>query len=167
MTSRRFVVAAVVSLVLMLGVGGCASGGAGNVHEPLDGAAANAVREADAGRRAAQVVATPEALGSVLDDALVYVHSDGRAETKAEFMASLTTGAVDYVEIRPERSDTFLCRGFPPGPVPCVISEQTLVVAHQGRLLTLRNCATAAYRNGALVYYISRPLPGTGRCDLP
>ena len=158
---------AALPLLWMLGVGGCASEPGTAVHAPLDVASAGSVRRADAARRTAQVAADPALLAETLDDALLYVHSDGRAETKAEFIASLTEGGVDYLEIRPERSGAFLCRGLPHGDGPCVISEQTLVVRHEGALHTIRNCATAAYRAGALVHYVSRPLPESGRCELP
>jgi len=40
-----------------------------------------------------------DALGELLADELTYAHSNGRVETKAEFLAALESGALSYLEI--------------------------------------------------------------------
>ena len=39
------------------------------------------------------------ALGELLADELTYAHSNGKVETKAEFLAALESGALQYLEI--------------------------------------------------------------------
>ncbi len=116
--------------------------------------------QADADRRAAQVAADPVALDRVLHPALVYRHSDGRAESKAEFIASLTGGSVDYQEIQIERAAVYRCEHLSPGAGICVIAAQTLIVEHEGTVHRVPGCATAQYRSTgerlALVAYESR-----------
>jgi len=69
-----------------------AAGGAETVA-PDDLAAAHARRfEAMIGREI-------DALGELLADELTYAHSNGKVETKAEFLAALESGALQYLEI--------------------------------------------------------------------
>ena len=127
---------------------------------PLDGAQARAALEADAARRAAQVAADAGALDRWLHEDPVHRHADGREETKAGFIASLLSGAVDDREIRTERAGVYPCPGAAPGAGLCVVTAQALRVRVGGREFMVPGCATARYEAGgrglALRAYVSR-----------
>jgi hypothetical protein len=55
------------------------------------------LKAAEAARFQANVDADAKVLGQLLDDDLEYVHSNGEVDTKQQFIASLTSGARDYV----------------------------------------------------------------------
>jgi len=75
---------------------GAAASGAG---EP---ATAEALGQAHARRFAAMVAGDLAALGELLADELTYTHSNGKVETKAEFLAALEGGALRYLAIASE-----------------------------------------------------------------
>ncbi len=60
-----------------------------------------AVKAADAERIRATTSNDFEALGKVLADDLVYTHSSGTTETKAEFIEALRSGRAKYQSIEP------------------------------------------------------------------
>jgi hypothetical protein len=66
-----------------------------------DDARAAALRSAEAARFEAQVNADAKALGTLLDDGLDYMHSNGDLDTKQSFIESLTSGTRDYVSATP------------------------------------------------------------------
>ena len=56
-----------------------------------------ALRSAEMTRFEAQVNADAKVLGTLLDESLEYIHSNGELDTKQSFIDSLTTGKRDYV----------------------------------------------------------------------
>jgi hypothetical protein len=68
-----------------------------NTSFAKDDARAAALRSAEISRFEAQVNADAKALGTLLDEGLDYVHSNGDLDTKQSFIDSLTSGTRDYV----------------------------------------------------------------------
>lgn len=60
------------------------------------------VLAADRGRFHAMIKGDLDALDGLLADDLTYTHSDGRTETKAEFLAALKSGRLVYERIEPK-----------------------------------------------------------------
>ena len=65
-----------------------------------ESAAVAAVLRADAARLAAMQAGDGVALGRVLSDALVFVHSDARVESKTEYVRNLMAGDTAYTDAR-------------------------------------------------------------------
>ncbi len=65
-----------------------------------DSAAVAAVRQADQNRIAAMVAGDASALGALLSDSLRFVHSDGRIESKADYVKNLLAGDTQYADAR-------------------------------------------------------------------
>ena len=158
---RRLLPIAAVALVL-----GCASGPSADW---MDGYAA------DQRRRAAQVAADPVALDQVLNESLVYRHSDGRAETKRELIESLVSGAVNYRAIDVDRLHTVLCPPESEGesegpPAACILAFQTLHVSVGDDEFTVVGCYRARYllqpEAPQMVSYESALLSEDGECPL-
>lgn len=63
-------------------------------------APAAAVRQADAMRCAAMMRGDGPALAALLSDELRFVHSDGRIESKADYVRNLLAGDTAYAEVR-------------------------------------------------------------------
>lgn len=61
-----------------------------------DPAAVAAVRRADQARLQAMMAGDGAALGRVLSDELTFVHSDGRVETKSEYVRNMMAGDTEY-----------------------------------------------------------------------
>lgn len=59
-----------------------------------------AVLHADAARLAAMMAGDGAALGRLMSDELVFVHSDGRLESKADYVKNLTAGDTAYTNAR-------------------------------------------------------------------
>lgn len=59
-----------------------------------------AVLRADASRLAAMMAGDGAALGRVLSDELVFVHSDGRIESKADYVRNLMAGDTAYTNAK-------------------------------------------------------------------
>ena len=59
-----------------------------------------AVMRADAARLAAMMAGDGAALGRVLSEELTFVHSDGRVESKAEYVKNLMAGDTAYTNAR-------------------------------------------------------------------
>ena len=62
-------------------------------------------RAADDARVAAMISADPAKLAAVFSDELIYVHSSGKADTKASFTESLVSGKSKYNSITYEQRD--------------------------------------------------------------
>ena len=62
-------------------------------------------RAADDARVAAMTSADPAKLAAAFSDELLYVHSSGKADTKASFIQALTSGASKYNSVTYEQRD--------------------------------------------------------------
>jgi hypothetical protein len=62
-------------------------------------------KAADDARVAAMISADPAKLAATFSDELLYVHSSGKADTKASFVQALTSGASKYNTITYEQRD--------------------------------------------------------------
>ncbi len=62
-----------------------------------------AVARAERDRFRAQIARDTAALRNLLDDDLVYVHSNGMIETKAHFIATVASGRIEYDSLIPVR----------------------------------------------------------------
>lgn len=60
----------------------------------------DAVRELEAARFSAMVEVDVEKLDSLLADGVRYVHSNGKCETKQQFLGALTSGRRRYLDIQ-------------------------------------------------------------------
>ncbi len=110
---------------------------------------------AEARRQEALIAGEPGLLGEILADDLTYTHSQGRVQSKAELIASLTSGRVRYRSIEVD------------DPAPRMLGDAAalgmspvrMVVEAAGRTLNLRSRFLAVYamRGGAwkLVAYQS------------
>ena len=63
------------------------------------------VIQAEKDRFAAIVKADEAALNKLLADDLTYTHSNANMQTKAQFIADVKSGAIDYVLMQPNESD--------------------------------------------------------------
>ena len=61
--------------------------------------------QAEKDRFAAMVKADKDALSKLLAEDLTYTHTTTLFETKAQFIASVTSGKIDYVSIEPSETD--------------------------------------------------------------
>jgi hypothetical protein len=76
------------------------------VLAPLNAASNPAAwRAADDARIAAMISANPAKLDAAFSDELLYVHSNGKRDTKATFMESLTSGKSKYNTITYEQRE--------------------------------------------------------------
>ncbi len=60
--------------------------------------AVQAVRTADQARLAAMMAGDGAALNRLMSDELLFVHSDGRIESKADYVRNLTAGDTEYAD---------------------------------------------------------------------
>ncbi len=69
---------------------------------PLAGAALPvlAARQADNARLAAMMAGDATALGNLMSDQLRFVHSDGRVESKADYVKNLLAGDTAYADVK-------------------------------------------------------------------
>lgn len=65
-----------------------------------------AVGRADQARIAAMVAGDAEALGQLLSDQLRFVHSDGRVESKADYVKNLLAGDTAYADAKTSELET-------------------------------------------------------------
>lgn len=86
------------------------------------------VLQVQADRFQAVIDADIEALDAILAPDLVYTHSTGRVESKADFMQSIGSGSVDYIELTPTDSQVRLF-----GDVAVVNGDVNLHVAAGSR----------------------------------
>jgi ketosteroid isomerase-like protein len=71
----------------------------------VHGKAEQQIIQAEKDRFAAIVKADEAELNRLLADDLTYTHSNANMQTKAQFMADLKSGAIDYVVMQPNESD--------------------------------------------------------------
>lgn len=88
----------VTGLVLLLG----AAAFAAQAGEP----AVIAVLKADKARLAAMVAGDGAALAGLLSDQLQFVHSDGRVESKADYVKNMTAGDTEYKDAKTSEVET-------------------------------------------------------------
>lgn len=70
------------------------------VAAPASEAIAHAVLHADRLRMEAMMAGDGAALGRVLSDEVVFVHSDARVELKADYVRNLTAGDTAYADVK-------------------------------------------------------------------
>ena len=109
-------------------------------------------------RLAALLRADTKQLNSVLADELTFTHSSGKTDTKAELLASLTSGALKYESIEPSETKVRLY-----GSTAIVTGKAQLKINNQGESLSFALKFTGVYtkRDGhwQLVAYQSTRLP--------
>ncbi len=88
-----------------------AAAGAAFAADAGEKATAEALGQAHARRFRAMVERDLAALGELLADELTYTHSNGKVETKAEFLAALEGGALAYLAIESEGESPRLYAG--------------------------------------------------------
>lgn len=88
----------VTGLVLLLG----AAAFAAQAGEP----SVIAVLKADKARLAAMVAGDGAALAGLLSDQLQFVHSDGRVESKADYVKNMTAGDTEYKDAKTSEVET-------------------------------------------------------------
>lgn len=117
-----------------------------------------AVLAADAARFAAMVRGDLAALDTLLAPDLTYVHTDGTAETKPQFLERLRAGRLRYLEIRPTDRRV---REYP--PLALVTGRSAMRARSEGRVLRFDIRFTAVYRRmdgrWALVAWQATRLP--------
>jgi ketosteroid isomerase-like protein len=159
---RHSVQAAGLALVLVLPAALCECPAAAAPHTeaapatPAD--AEREVKQAHADRFALMVAGDTAALAAVLADDLVYVHSSGAAETKAEFLAAISSGRMRYRAITDRETAV---RTY--GDVALVggLVDVQVTVGGQDAAPTLRYLAVYARQGGAwrLVAWQSTRVP--------
>ena len=117
-----------------------------------------AIRALEERRFAAMMRRDAEALAAILADDLTYTHSSGQLETKAQFLESIRSGAIQYTGILPESLDVRLY-----GDTAVVTGKGTFKVRMQGedRSLPLRFTDVYVRRDGGwqMVAWQSTRLP--------
>lgn len=98
------------------------------------------VRAADARRFEAMVRRDRQALDLLLADDLIYTHSNGQVETKAQLLASIASGALVYRSIQPRDVQVRLS-----GDVAVLTGRADLGVRAQERDLDLAVLFTSVY----------------------
>lgn len=123
-------------------------------EEPADH---TAVRAADQERIAATIVGDTLRLSQLLSNELRYAHSDGRVQTKAQFIAAVAGNKVRYLSFEPQ--DVAL-QSITPGAVAMQGRARLKVQANEQRLeFTLRFLAVWRNEEGRwrlLVYQSSQ-----------
>jgi ketosteroid isomerase-like protein len=126
-------------------------------------ATAEALGRAHARRFAAMVERDLEALGALLADELTYTHSNGRVETKEQFLAALASGALEYLAIVSEGESAV--RLYADGEVGLIAGAARVTVRTGGRegAVTLRYTSVYVHRDGRwqLVAWHSSAVPAT------
>ncbi|MDO8543703.1 MAG: nuclear transport factor 2 family protein [Opitutaceae bacterium] len=70
------------------------------VAHAADSAAVTAVRRADNARLAAMMAGDGRALAALMSDELKFVHSDGRIESKAQYVKNMMAGDTQYADAK-------------------------------------------------------------------
>jgi uncharacterized protein (TIGR02246 family) len=112
-----------------------------------------AVLRSDEARVHAMLAADTGALGDLMTDDCLYVHSHGGTQTKAEFLAALRTGAMQYQRIQYEAAP--LVRLF--GSETAVLTGTARIEVRRadGTLAQLRLRITAVYVARAGVWQLA------------
>lgn len=87
---KRFILPALPCIALLFVSNAAAATG--------ESAAITAVRQADQARLAAMMAGDGTALGRLMSDALTFVHSDGRMESKADYVRNMMAGDTEYAD---------------------------------------------------------------------
>jgi uncharacterized protein (TIGR02246 family) len=111
-------------------------------------ATAEVLGRAHARRFAAMVERDLEALGALLADDLTYTHSNGKVETKEQFLAALASGALEYLAIASEGESAV--RLYADGEVGLITGTARVAVRMGGRegAVTLRYTSVYVERDG-------------------
>lgn len=112
--------------------------------KPAPSAAEQQVLQAEKDRFAAMIKADRGALERLLADDLTYTHTNAMFETKPQFIASVTGGAIDYVSIVPSESDW---KVRVEGNVAIVNGAAAINVVDKGKDLKFRARFTTVHRN--------------------
>jgi len=102
------------------------------------------VIQAEKDRFAAMTKADRAALERLLADDLTYTHTNALLQTKAEFIASVMGGAIDYVSIVPSESDW---KVRVEGNLAIVNGAAAINVVDTGKDLKFRARFTTVHRN--------------------
>lgn len=92
------------------------------------------VRRADQRRIVATIAADTAALEKLLSDHLHYAHSDGRVQTKPEFIATAAAKKIRYLSVVPEG---IVFQSIVPGSAVAMSGNARLAVAQADRRLDL------------------------------
>jgi ketosteroid isomerase-like protein len=109
-------------------------------EEPDDFAA---VRAADEARLAATIAGDTLKLSQLLSNELFYAHSDGRVQTKAQFIAAVAGNRIQYASVTPH---DLKLQAIAPGAV-AMNGRARLVVRADGRPLEFTLRFLAVWRN--------------------
>jgi hypothetical protein len=92
----------------------------------------NTVRELERERFRAMVEADGDQLDALLSDGVSYIHTNGKRETKAQFLAAITNGKRRYRQIEAESQDILLASDS-----MCIVTGKALVEleANNGAIL--------------------------------
>jgi hypothetical protein len=92
----------------------------------------NTVRELERERFRAMVDADGEQLDALLSDSVSYIHTNGKRESKTQFLAAITNGKRRYRQIEVQTQDVLLA-----SDETCVVTGRALVEleANSGALL--------------------------------
>jgi hypothetical protein len=107
-------------------------------------AAEQQVIQAEKDRFAAMIKADGAALEQLLANDLTYTHTNAMFETKAQFIKSVTGGAIDYVSIVPSESDW---KVRVEGNLAIVNGAAAINVVDKGNDLKFRARFTTVHRN--------------------
>lgn len=86
------------------------------------------IRDLETQRAEAMRASAVENLGCLLDDRLVYTHSNGSRETKAAYLRRLSEGALRYIDLRTPIEHVSVLNG-----VAVVVGEMDATVEVDGR----------------------------------
>lgn len=120
-----------------------------------------AVRAADEARLAATIAGDTLKLAQLLSDELFYAHSDGRVQTKAQFIAAVAGSRIKYVSVTPH---DLQLQAIVPGAVAMNGRARLVVRADERQLeFTLRFLAVWRQEDGQwrLLSYQSSQLAET------
>ena len=79
---------------------------AGGVHSAVAEPAVISVMRADQARLTAMMKGSGEALGQLMSDQLRFVQSDGRVESKADYVKNMMAGDTEYADARTSELET-------------------------------------------------------------
>jgi ketosteroid isomerase-like protein len=153
-----------IRLALVIGL--AAGAGMARADAPSGEEAVKVVEELEHARRHAMVSADEEALVRILADDVVYIHSNGLAQSRDELLAMLAKGDIGYVSFGTE---TIVYRAY--GSTVVATGVQSIELTSSGRPLTSRSRYTVVYAavrgEHRLVSYQSTPTPEVVRQQTP
>ena len=132
---RAVIVSCLVTALAAVGVAQTASPEAGRASQ-IERQLIDVERQ----RFAAMVAANVGTLERLLADELTYTHTTGTTDTKAELLASLSSGALKYLSIEPEEM-----RARPYDEVGVVTGRAAMKVRTGGQELAFRIAFTDVY----------------------